>query len=134
MNELRLETFLAKESFFDRDLDGKPCQANGGVGEGDFARFGAGGWQNTAVEKALPVDMEVRDKEKRPDIAIAFVIDKSGSMGTGAGPEGGTKLDVAKAAAVAVSFGAAAATPENRMAIAPAHADTRRSIQAQHSI
>ncbi len=67
--------------------------------------FGAGGYKDTPVEKALPVEMEVRDKEKRPDVAIAFVVDKSGSMGetsAGAGPGWGTgglnKLDLAKEA------------------------------------
>jgi hypothetical protein len=36
-----------------------------------------------------------------PHVALLFVLDKSGSMG--AGPEGGTKLDLAKAAAIAAA-------------------------------
>lgn len=47
---------------------------------GDSA-FGAGGYLRTPVEKALPVDMDVRAQDKKPNLAIAFVIDKSGSMG-----------------------------------------------------
>lgn len=43
--------------------------------------FGAGGWRNTPVERALPVEMAVRDTERRPGIALSFVIDQSGSMG-----------------------------------------------------
>lgn len=43
--------------------------------------FGAGGYLRTPIEKALPVDMDVRAQEKKPNLAIAFVIDKSGSMG-----------------------------------------------------
>jgi hypothetical protein len=39
-----------------------------------------GGYGNTAVEKALPVYMDVRNREERPDLALVFVIDKSGSM------------------------------------------------------
>lgn len=46
---------------------------------GDRA-YGMGGYNNTPVEEALPVNMEVKDKERRPDVAIVFVIDKSGSM------------------------------------------------------
>ena len=68
--------------------------------------FGSGGWRHSPVEKALPVEMEVRDKERRPDIAIAYVIDKSGSMGSFDGPGlGGSegapqKVDLAKDAAM----------------------------------
>jgi len=43
--------------------------------------FGAGGYLRTPLEKALPVDMDVRAQDKKPNLAIAFVIDKSGSMG-----------------------------------------------------
>lgn len=57
--------------------------------------FGAGGWRGTPVEKALPVEMEVKDKERRPPIALAFVIDRSGSMGQ-VQPGGASKLDLAK--------------------------------------
>ena len=61
--------------------------------------FGAGGYRHTPIEKALPVEMEVRDKEHRPDIAIGFVIDRSGSMGGGGGPGSPIgKLELAKEA------------------------------------
>ncbi|NTU86105.1 MAG: VWA domain-containing protein, partial [Chloroflexales bacterium] len=42
--------------------------------------FGVGGYGRTPVEEALPVYMDVRDREERPDLALVFVIDKSGSM------------------------------------------------------
>ncbi len=42
--------------------------------------FGVGGYGDTPVEKALPVYMDVRDREERPNLALVFVIDKSGSM------------------------------------------------------
>ncbi|MBA2570558.1 MAG: VWA domain-containing protein [Chloroflexi bacterium] len=42
--------------------------------------FGAGGYSQTPLEEALPVDMEVRDRERQPDVALVVVIDKSGSM------------------------------------------------------
>ncbi len=42
--------------------------------------FGAGGYRDTPMESALPVEMRVRSKEKQPDIALVVVIDESGSM------------------------------------------------------
>lgn len=42
--------------------------------------FGVGGYGHTPIEEALPVYMDVRDRQERPDLALAFVIDKSGSM------------------------------------------------------
>jgi uncharacterized membrane protein len=42
--------------------------------------FGAGGYKRTPLEEALPVDMDVRDRQRQPDIALVVVIDKSGSM------------------------------------------------------
>ncbi len=43
--------------------------------------YGAGGYLRTPVEKALPVDMDVRSRKQEPNLALVFVIDKSGSMG-----------------------------------------------------
>lgn len=42
--------------------------------------FGVGGYGRTPIEEALPVYMDVRNREERPDLALVFVIDKSGSM------------------------------------------------------
>lgn len=42
--------------------------------------YGVGGYGRTAVEEAMPVYMDVRNREQRPDLALVFVIDKSGSM------------------------------------------------------
>ncbi len=43
--------------------------------------YGAGGYLRSEIEKALPVDMDVPAREQKPNLAIAFVLDKSGSMG-----------------------------------------------------
>ncbi len=43
--------------------------------------YGAGGYLRTPIEKALPVDMDVRSRTQEPNLALVFVIDKSGSMG-----------------------------------------------------
>ncbi|WP_129628022.1 VWA domain-containing protein [Candidatus Oscillochloris fontis] len=58
--------------------------------------FGVGGYRDTPVEAALPVFMDVRDREEHPDLALVFVIDKSGSMEEAAGSV--RKLDIAKEA------------------------------------
>jgi uncharacterized membrane protein len=43
--------------------------------------YGAGGYLRTPVEKAMPVEMDVRSRTQEPNLALVFVIDKSGSMG-----------------------------------------------------
>lgn len=70
--------------------------------------YGAGGYQGTALEETLPVDMGVRNREKQPDIALVVVIDQSGSMdachcntfdqGGGTGIGGVRKVDIGKEA------------------------------------
>lgn len=73
--------------------------------------YGVGGYGRTPVEEALPVYMDVRDKQQRPNLALALIIDKSGSMDAChcSGPnretaqfrEGGVrKVDIAKEAVV----------------------------------
>ena len=47
---------------------------------GGTKSYGAGGYRDTPLEAALPVDMRVKDREKQPDVALVVVIDKSGSM------------------------------------------------------
>ena len=47
---------------------------------GGPSSYGAGGYKRTPLEETLPVDMDVRDRERQPDIALVVVIDQSGSM------------------------------------------------------
>lgn len=62
--------------------------------------FGAGGYFDTPIEKALPVDMSVRKTKVLPSLSVVVVMDKSGSMGA---PEGGTtKMRLANDGAAAV--------------------------------
>ncbi len=60
--------------------------------------FGLGGYYRTAVEEALPVTMEVKQKMEVPSLAVVLSIDRSGSMAM-ATDEKLTKLDLAKEAA-----------------------------------
>jgi Ca-activated chloride channel family protein len=68
---------------------------------GGSQSYGAGGYFRTPLERIIPVDMRPPARLEMPHVALLFVIDKSGSMG--AGSEGSTKLDLAKAAAVAAA-------------------------------
>ena len=78
---------------------------------GGQGSYGAGGYRQTPIEEALPVEMDVRDREKQPDVALVVVIDKSGSMdachcnsfndgnpGGGVGIGGTRKVDIGKEA------------------------------------
>jgi Ca-activated chloride channel family protein len=68
---------------------------------GGSQSYGAGGYYRTPLERILPVDMRPPARLDLPHVALLFVLDKSGSMG--GGPEGSTKLDLAKAAAIAAA-------------------------------
>lgn len=54
--------------------------------------FGLGGWGGTEIERLLPVRMEGERRRDQPSIALALVIDRSGSMQ-------GQPLEMAKTAA-----------------------------------
>src|SRR5712691_2932944 len=60
---------------------------------GGPSSFGAGGYAGTGIERALPVYMDVRGRGRQPRVALALVIDKSGSMS-------GTKIEMAKEASI----------------------------------
>ncbi len=74
-----------------RDLGG------GLVAIGGPTSYGVGGYYKTPIEDALPVEMQIKDQQRRPQLAMVFIIDHSGSMGETSG--GVTKLDLAKEAA-----------------------------------
>lgn len=56
--------------------------------------FGAGGWGNSELEAALPVDCQIKNAKVAPVGALAMVIDRSGSMS-------GQNMAMANAAAIA---------------------------------
>src|SRR4030095_9537555 len=51
--------------------------------------FGLGGYYKTALEEILPVRSDFEKEKEKPSLAMALVIDKSGSMG-------GEKIELAK--------------------------------------
>jgi Mg-chelatase subunit ChlD len=74
-----------------RDLGG------GLVAVGGPTSYGVGGYYSTPIEDALPVEMQIKDEQRRPSLAIVFIIDHSGSMTDSSG--GVMKLELAKEAA-----------------------------------
>ncbi|HTJ84939.1 MAG TPA: VWA domain-containing protein [Polyangiaceae bacterium] len=71
-----------------RDLGGGFLFAGGELG------YGLGGWNHTTMERMLPVRMDNKNKEEMPAVAMALVIDRSGSMT-------GLPMEMAKSAAKA---------------------------------
>lgn len=68
-----------------RDLGGGFLMAGGESG------YGLGGWGHTIIERILPVRMDVQRRKDMPSVALALVIDRSGSMT-------GLPIEMAKAA------------------------------------
>ncbi|MBC7809828.1 MAG: VWA domain-containing protein, partial [Burkholderiales bacterium] len=61
--------------------------------------FAPGGYFQTPLEEALPVEMRIRDQQRLPQVTIVYVIDRSGSMGA-VGPSGVDNLELAKEAII----------------------------------
>ncbi len=77
---------------YTRDLGG------GLVAVGGPSSFGVGGYFETPLEAALPVDMRIEDQQRFPAVSMALVIDRSGSM---AAIEGGVaKIQLAAEGAI----------------------------------
>ncbi len=59
--------------------------------------FGSGGYYSSPIDPLLPVSMDLREQQHQVALALAIVMDRSGSMGASiASPTGGiTKMDLA---------------------------------------
>jgi uncharacterized membrane protein len=68
-----------------RDIGGGFLFAGGEAG------YGLGGWAHTTIERVLPVRMDAERRKDMPSVAMALVIDRSGSMT-------GLPMEMAKAA------------------------------------
>ncbi|MGA0369090.1 MAG: VWA domain-containing protein, partial [Kiritimatiellia bacterium] len=60
--------------------------------------FGAGGYFDSPVDPLLPVSMELKEEDRKLTVAIAIVMDRSGSM-TAMGNGGMSKMELANAGA-----------------------------------
>ncbi|GAB4504898.1 MAG: VWA domain-containing protein [Anaerolineales bacterium] len=87
--QLGLNQMKALQTYV-RDLGG------GLAAIGGPSSFGVGGYYGTPLEDALPVDMQIKDEQRRPTLAMVFIIDHSGSMSETSG--GVSKLELAKEA------------------------------------
>ena len=86
---------------FLRDLAAYATELGRGLAiAGGERSFGPGGWYKTAVEDVLPVSLELRQEHRKFSIALAIVMDRSGSMMADAGG-GKTKMDMANLGAAA---------------------------------
>ena len=61
--------------------------------------YAPGGYYQTPLERALPLDMQIKDQQRLPQLTIAYLIDRSGSMGQ-IGRSGVPNLELAKRAIV----------------------------------
>jgi Mg-chelatase subunit ChlD len=61
---------------------------------GGPASFGVGGYFKSALDPYLPVSMEIQNEHRKLSLAMAVVLDRSGSMAVAAG-DGRTKMDLA---------------------------------------
>ena len=73
-------------------LDGFVREGGGLLVAGGADAFGSGGWQGTRLEPLLPVLLDLPERQDEATLALALVIDRSGSMA-------GAKMDLTKEAA-----------------------------------
>ena len=59
--------------------------------------YAPGGYFQTPLERTLPVEMQIKDQQRLPQLTIAYLIDRSGSMGQ-IGRSGVPNLELAKRA------------------------------------
>ncbi|MFW6060677.1 MAG: VWA domain-containing protein, partial [Phycisphaeraceae bacterium] len=62
--------------------------------------FGAGGWNNSPIEKVMPIAFDIPQQTVMPSGALALVIDRSGSMAAPVGGSGKSQMELASEAAV----------------------------------
>ena len=80
---------------FLRDLAASVTDLGRGLAlTGGESSFGPGGWYKTPVEDVLPVSLELRQDHRKYSLALAIVMDRSGSMACPTS-DGRTKMEMA---------------------------------------
>jgi hypothetical protein len=74
-------------------------QGGGLLMAGGDRSFGSGGFFESAIDPLLPVSMELKSEHRKLAVALAIVMDRSGSMSVSVAP-GKTKIDLANQGAV----------------------------------
>ncbi len=82
------QDFLDAVDFFVRE------QAGGFLMVGGKQSFGSGGYFQSSIDPLLPVSMELKTEHRKLSVALAIVLDRSGSMSVGVAG-GKTKMDLA---------------------------------------
>jgi len=70
-------------------------QGGGLLMAGGRYSFGSGGYFQSPIDPLLPVSMELRQEHRKLSVAMAIVLDRSGSMAAPAGGGSLTKMDLA---------------------------------------
>ncbi len=84
--------FMKSLDFFVREQGGGLMMAGG------EHSFGSGGYFQSPIDALLPVSMELKSEHRKLAVALAIVMDRSGSMSVGVGG-GKTKMDLANSGA-----------------------------------
>jgi hypothetical protein len=84
--------FMKALDFFVREQGGGLLMAGG-----EYS-FGSGGYFQSPIDALLPVSMELKSEHRKLAVALAIVMDRSGSMSVGVGG-GKTKMDLADSGA-----------------------------------
>lgn len=82
------QDFLNALDFFVRE------QAGGFLMAGGKQSFGSGGYFQSSIDSLLPISMELKSEHRKLAVALAIVLDRSGSMSVGVGGNM-TKMDLA---------------------------------------
>lgn len=86
--------FMKSLDFFVRE------QGGGFLMAGGKRSFGAGGYFQSEIDELLPISMELKSEHRKLSVALAIVLDTSGSMGVNVSG-GKTKMDLANSGSVA---------------------------------
>lgn len=112
-------------------------QGKGLLVTGGDNSYGLGGYKDTLLEAMLPVEMDVKSKEEKPNLGLVLVIDKSGSMSSG--QYGISKMALAKEAAIRSTeiledkdqLGVLAFDGANKWVIETSYVEDRDGMQGQ---